>query len=59
VLVDKREVQLVLAGEVLVQHRLAHAGAVGDLVHRGGVITLGDEDLAGGAEKLASACGLG
>src|SRR3712207_8749436 len=37
VLLEQGQVELPLAGEVLVQHRLADPGAVGDVVHRGGV----------------------
>jgi hypothetical protein len=44
-LVEQRQVELELAGEVLVEHGLADARAVGDLIHRGGVIPLGYEHL--------------
>ena len=50
--VDQRQVQLELAGEMLVQHRLRHAGPFGDVVHRGAVVPLGDEDLLGRCEQL-------
>ena len=52
VLVEQREVEVELAREVLVEHRLADAGALGDVVHRRRVVALGDEDLLGGAEQL-------
>ena len=54
VLVQQGEVEVELAGEVLVEHRLADAGALGDVVHRGGVVALGDEDLLGGAQELVA-----
>jgi len=52
VLLEQLEVEVPLAGEVLVQHGLADAGSLGDLVHRRGVVTLRDEDLPRGAEQL-------
>ena len=55
VLVEQREVELELAREVLVEHRLADAGALGDVVHRGRVVALGDEDLLRGAQQLVAA----
>jgi hypothetical protein len=59
VLVEQREVELELAGKVLVEHRLGHAGAFGDVVHRGGVVAVGDEDLLRGAEQLLAPCRAG
>src|SRR3569833_1731734 len=56
VLVLLRQVELELAGKVLVEHWFADAGALGDLVHRGGVVALGDEHLLGRAEQLTTAC---
>ncbi|SQD99618.1 hypothetical protein FMEAI12_5500011 [Parafrankia sp. Ea1.12] len=55
VLVEQREIEVELAGEVLVEHRLAHPGPLGDLVHRGRVVALGDEHLAGGPKQLEAA----
>ncbi len=52
VALQHRYVQLQLAREMLVQDGLAHAGALGDLVHAGGVVAAADEDLAGGREQL-------
>ncbi|GHJ31200.1 hypothetical protein TPA0910_56330 [Streptomyces hygroscopicus subsp. sporocinereus] len=51
-LVEQGQVQLELAREVLVEHRLADSGALGDVVHRGRVVALGDEDLLGGPQEL-------
>ena len=47
------QVQLPLAREVLVEDRLADAGPVGDVVHRGGVEALGDEDVLGCASNCS------
>ena len=47
--VEQREVELELAREVLVEDRLADSGTLGDLVHRGCVVALSDEDFLGGA----------
>ena len=52
--VEQVEVQVELAGEVLVEHRLAHAGAVRDLVHPRGVEPAGDEDVPSGREQLGA-----
>src|SRR6266487_3325983 len=52
-LIEQGEVQLELSGEVLVEHRLAHPGALGDLVHRGRVVALRDEYLLRRIEQLA------
>ena len=52
---EQRVVEVELAREVLVQHRLAHPGALGDGVHRGGVVALRGEDIAGRAEQLHAA----
>ena len=57
VLVEQREVELELAREVLVEHRLADAGALGDVVHRRRVVAVGDEDLPRRAEQLLAARG--
>jgi hypothetical protein len=40
---------------VLVQHRLRHAGALGDLVHGGGVVALRDEHLERSVQQLGAA----
>jgi hypothetical protein len=53
VLLEQREVEVELAREVLVEHRLADAGPVGDVVHRGRVVALRDEDLLRRAQELA------
>src|SRR5262249_45224702 len=50
-LVEQGEVQLELAGKVLVQDRLADPGLVRDLVHRRRVIPPGDENLPGAAQE--------
>ncbi len=57
--VEQRQVELELAGEVLVQHRLGDAGPLGDVVHRRGVVALRDEDLLGRGEQLLAASGTG
>ena len=54
-LVEQREVELELAGEVLVEHGFRDAGPLGDVVHRGRVVALRDEHLAGGVEQLDAA----
>ena len=53
--VEQREVEVELAGEVLVEHRLGDAGALGDVVHRGGVVALRDEHLERGLQQLGPA----
>ena len=50
--VEDRQVELELAGEVLVEHRLGDPGALGDVVHRGGVVALRDEHLEGSRQQL-------
>ena len=52
--VEQREVEVELAGEVLVEHRLGHARPLGDVVHRGGVVALRDEHLERGVEQLGA-----
>ena len=52
--VEQREVEVELAGEVLVEHRLGDPGPLGDVVHRGGVVALGDEHLERGVEQLGA-----
>jgi pimeloyl-ACP methyl ester carboxylesterase len=54
-LVEQGDVQVELAREVLIEDRLAHSGALGDVVHGGSVIALGDEDFARCAEDLGTA----
>ena len=44
-LVEQGQVELELAGEMLVEHGLADARAFGDVIHRGGVVPLGYEHL--------------
>ena len=53
--VEQREVELELAREVLVEHGLGDAGPLGDVVHRGGVVAVGDEHLLGRGEQLLAA----
>ena len=53
--VEQREVEVELAGEVLVEHRLGDPGPLGDVVHRRGVVALGDEHLERGVEQLGAA----
>ena len=55
--VEQGQVELELAGEVLVEDRLADAGLGGDGVHGRGVVARRDEDLAGGVQQLAAALG--
>lgn len=52
IVLENSTVQLEFAGEMLVEHRLADPGAVGDLVHTGGVVAPRDEHLAGRLEQL-------
>jgi len=52
VLVQQGQIQIELARKVLVEHRLADAGALGDVVHGGGVVALRHEDFLRGAEQL-------
>jgi len=54
-IVKKGDVQIEFAGEVLIEHGLADACALGDVVHGGGVIALRDEDFAGGTQDLGAA----
>jgi hypothetical protein len=51
---EQRLVELQLAGEVLVEHRLADARALGDVVHRGSVVALVGEDVARRVEQLGA-----
>ena len=51
-LVEQREVELALRGEVLVQHRLGDAGRVGHVVHRRAVEALAGEHLEADGEQL-------
>jgi len=53
--VQQSQIELKLAGEMLVENRFAHSCPLGDVVHRGGVIALSDEYLAGGLEYLRAA----
>ena len=52
---EQREVELELAREVLVEHRLGHPGALGDVVHRRRVVALRDEHLERGRQQLRAA----
>ncbi len=52
---EQGEVEVQLAGEVLVEHRLGDPGAFGDVVHGGRVIALRDEHLEGGRQQLRAA----
>ena len=49
---EQRLVELQLAGEVLVENGLADARALGDVVHRGGVVALRGEDVARRHQQL-------
>ena len=51
-LVEQGAVQLQLAREVLVEHGLADARALGDVVHRRRVVAVGDEQLVRCPEQL-------
>ena len=53
--VEEGEVELELAGEVLVEDRLGHTGVLGDVVHRGRVVAAVDEDRLGRLEELGAA----
>jgi hypothetical protein len=55
VLLEQSQVELPFAGEVLVEDRFADAGALGDVVHRRGMETLGHEDVLRGTEELTPA----
>ncbi len=50
--VEQREVELELAGEVLVEHRLGDARALGDVVHRRRVVALAHEHLERRLQQL-------
>ncbi len=52
---QEREVELELAGEVLVEDGLGDPRLVGDVLHRGGVVALAHEDGLGGLQELGSA----
>src|SRR5262249_31895064 len=54
-LVEQREIEILLAREVLVEDGFADPGAIGDLVHRRRVVAAGDEDLPGCVKQLAAA----
>lgn len=58
-LVDERKIQVEFAGEVLVQHRLRDAGAVGDIVHSRRVVALSDEYVAGSLQELCPSLAAG
>ena len=54
--VQQCQIELQLAGKVLVQHRLGDACPLRDVVHRRGVIALRDKDFLRGGEQLLAAC---
>src|SRR5690606_7960355 len=54
-LVEECEVEIELAREVLIEHRLGDPRALGDVVHRGRVEALGDEDLERRRQQLGAA----
>jgi hypothetical protein len=56
VTLQNRYIQFEFAWEMLVQDRLAHACAFGDLVHTRRVVAVGYEHLAGSGEELEPAC---
>jgi hypothetical protein len=53
--VEQRQVELHLPGEVLVEHGFAHARPLGDLVHGRGVVSRADEDFLGRLQELGPA----
>lgn len=53
--VEQGDVEIELAWEVLVEDRLAHPCSLGDVVHRCGVVALGDEDFPSGTQHLSAA----
>jgi hypothetical protein len=57
--VEKGQVEIELAREVLVEHRLGDPGALGDLVHSGRVIAVRRENLEGRLQQLGATLGLG
>ena len=57
VLVEQGEVEVELAGEVLVQNGLGDPGPLGDVVHGGRVVAGLDEDVLGRLEQLGAAGG--
>ena len=54
-LVEQRQVEVLLAVEVLVEHRLGDAGGIGDVVHRRGVEAPMGEHLHRHVEDLLTA----
>ena len=55
-LVEEGQIEVELAREVLVEHGLADAGPLGDVVHRRGVVPLSDENFLGGSQQLVPSC---
>jgi len=55
VCVEQCQIKFELAREVLIQHGFGHAGALRDVVHGGGVVTVGDEDILSRGEQLLAA----
>ena len=53
--VEKVEIEVELAGEVLVENRLGDSGPVGDVIHGCRVVADGGEDLQGGGQDLLTA----
>jgi hypothetical protein len=49
--IQQLNVEFPLGQKVLVQHRLAHFGHLGNLVHAGAVIALGHEDFLSGSQE--------
>ena len=58
-LIEQRQVELKLAGKVLVEHGFADPCLLRYLVHRSSVVSLCDEDLPRSAQELPSPGGLG
>ena len=54
---EQRQIHLTLRVEVLVEHRLGHAGSVSHVVHRRAMEALTSEDLEGDLEQLLTAGG--
>jgi hypothetical protein len=45
--IQEREIKVQFTREVLIEHRLGHPGALGDVIHAGCVIPGVDENLKG------------
>jgi hypothetical protein len=54
VTLQKCQIQLKLAGKMLVEHWFADPGTLGDIVHHAGVVPVVDEDVGGCGEELSA-----